>query len=290
MVKLVAERAVAKINLFLRVVDRRPDGYHELDSIFLPIALADEVSMELRTPGERAVRLICEAPGLGDEASNLASRAARAFLDEFEIDASVLIHLEKRIPVGAGLGGGSSDAGAVLRMMSRLTRIDAPSRLHAIAVKLGADVPFFLDPEPARVGGIGEIIKPLDAFPSIPVVLAIPPFEIATASVFKGLRPENWSRRAPDGHVAAANRGEITQAIAVNDLAVVAEREHREIGDLRTLLHSLGARAAQLTGSGSAVFSVFASTADAERAAAAARIGRPDTTFISTETVGTREA
>ncbi len=289
MVKLVAERAVAKINLFLRVVGRRSDGYHELDSIFLPIALADDVSLELRTPGERSVRLICEAPGLGDDANNLASRAARAFLDEFKIDASVLIQLEKRIPVGAGVGGGSSDAGAVLRMMARLTRIDAPPRLHAVAVKLGADVPFFLDPRPARVGGIGEVIEPLRDFPAMPLVLAIPPFQIATASVFKGLKPENWSGRAPDVHVAAANQGEIAQMIAVNDLAIVAEREHREIGDLRTMLCSLGARAAQMTGSGSAVFGVFASTADAERAAAAAQVSRPDTTFIVTESAASKE-
>jgi 4-diphosphocytidyl-2-C-methyl-D-erythritol kinase len=286
MVKLVGERAVAKINLFLRVVGRRPDGYHELDSIFLPIALADEVRLELRTSGDRSVRLLCDAPGLGDEASNLASGAARAFLDEFKIDASVLIQLEKRIPVGAGLGGGSSDAGAVLRMLSRLTRIAEPSRLHAIAVKLGADVPFFLDPEPARISGIGEVIEPLKGFPSIPLVLAIPPFGIATASVFKGLKQENWSGRAPDADVVAASRGEITQAIAINDLAVVADREHRAIGELRALLGSLGARAVQMTGSGSAVFGVFASSADADRAAAAARVERSDTTFILTESFG----
>ncbi len=284
MVKLVAERAVAKVNLFLRVVGRRADGYHELDSIFLPIALADELKLELRSSGERSVRLICLAPGLGDEANNLASRAARTFLEEFKIDASLLIQLEKRIPVGAGLGGGSSDAGAVLRMMSRLTLIDAPARLHAIAVKLGADVPFFLDPKPARVGGIGEVIEPLEGFGAMPLVLAIPPFGIATASVFKGLRPENWSGRAPDGDIALAARGEITQSMLVNDLATVADRDQRAIRELRTLLSSLGARAAQMTGSGSAVFAVFGSTADAERAAGSARIRQPDTTFIVTET------
>jgi 4-diphosphocytidyl-2-C-methyl-D-erythritol kinase len=284
MVKLVAERAVAKINLFLRVVGRRPDGYHELDSIFLPIALADEVRLELRTSGERAVRLICEAPGLGDEASNLASRAALAFLHEFKIDASVLIQLEKQIPLGAGLGGGSSDAGAVLRMMSRLSRIDAPARLHAIAVKLGADVPFFLDPKPARIGGIGEVIEQLEGFPAMPLVLAIPPFGIATASIFKGLKPEDWSGRAPESEIAAASSGEVTHAIVVNDLAIVAEREHREIGELRALLNTLGARAAQMTGSGSAVFGVFDSATDADRAAVAARRRQPETTFVVTET------
>jgi len=284
MVKLVAERAVAKINLFLRVVGRRPDGYHELDSIFLPIALADVVRLELRTTGGRAVRLLCDAPELGDERSNLASRAASAFLEEFKIDGSVLIQLEKRIPVGAGLGGGSSDAGTVLRMMSRLTRIDEPSRLGVIALKLGADVPFFLDPVPARVGGIGEEIWPLKSVPSMPLVLAIPSFGISTAAVFKGLKPENWNGRAPEDHTAAANRGEITPAIAINDLAIVAEREHREIGELRALLNSLGARAAQMTGSGSAVFGVFGSTADAEQAATAASVRWSDAKFIATKT------
>ena len=283
MVKLLAERAAAKINFFLRVIGRRADGYHELDSIFLPIALADSVSIEYRVGANRSVRLLCDAAELGDPATNLASRAATAFLNDFNLDASVLIRLDKQIPVGAGLGGGSSDAGAVLRMMARLARIDAPAELHRIAVALGADVPFFLDPRPARVTGIGEKITPLDGIAAMPLVLAIPPFEIATAGVFRALKKENWSGPANAADIDAIRRGEITSAIMINDLASVATAQHPEISALLELFKSLGARAAQMTGSGSAVFGVFASAAEAKGVAAMAKNRTPDTAFLVTE-------
>jgi len=285
MVKLLAERAAAKINVFVRVTSRRADGYHVLDSIFLPIALADSVSIEYRDGAGRSVRLLCDAPELGDPSTNLASRAATAFLDEFNLDAAVLIRLQKQIPVGAGLGGGSSDAGAVLRMLARLARIETPAELHRIAVGLGADVPFFLDPRPAHVTGIGEKIALLDSVAAMPVVLAIPPFGIATAGVFRALKKENWSGPVDAAAINSVRRGAITPAIAVNDLASVAAAQHPEIATLTALLESLGARAAQMTGSGSAVFGIFASAGEAERAAHSARERMPDTRFIVTETI-----
>ena len=143
MVKLLSELAPAKINLFLRVTARRADGYHELDSIFAPVSLYDRVNLELRLSPNCAVLLRCDHTNLGPDDDNLAVRAARAFMHEFGLIAEVMIDLHKEIPVGAGLGGGSSDAGAVLRMMARLTRIEDPLRLAAIALRLGADVPFF---------------------------------------------------------------------------------------------------------------------------------------------------
>ncbi|HUA36130.1 MAG TPA: 4-(cytidine 5'-diphospho)-2-C-methyl-D-erythritol kinase [Candidatus Binataceae bacterium] len=286
MVKLLAERAGAKINLFLRVTGRRADGYHELDSIFLPIALADSVSIEYRDGVGRSVRLLCDATELGDPATNLASRAATAFQNQFNLDASVLIRLDKRIPVGAGLGGGSSDAGAVLRMMARLARIDAPAELHRIAISLGADVPFFLDPRPARITGIGEKLATLEGIGSMPLVLALPPFGIATAGVFRVLKKENWRGPAEAADIEAVRRGDITSAIAVNDLAAVAAEQHPEISTLIELLKSLGACAAQMTGSGSAVFGIFGSRDEAERAAQAAQQRAPKTRFVVTATIG----
>jgi 4-diphosphocytidyl-2-C-methyl-D-erythritol kinase len=285
MVKLLAERATAKINLFLRVTGRRSDGYHELDSIFLPIALADAVSIEFRAKAERSVRLLCDAPGLGDPANNLASRAAAVFLDEFKIDGSVLIRLEKQIPVGAGLGGGSSDAGAVLRMMSRVARIDAPERLSRLAVGLGADVPFFLDPRPARVGGIGERITPLRGIAAIPIVLAIPHFGVATADIFRALKKDSWSGPANDAEIAAVAGGEISQPMMVNDLAAVAAAGHPQIDRLKQVFESVGAKASQMSGSGSAVFGVFASDEEAEHAARHAKFFGYETTFIATRTI-----
>ena len=117
MVKIVEERACAKINLFLRVTGRRADGYHQLDSVFLPISLADEIRLEVRTAEETSITLNCDAPALRSSQNNLATRAARAFMSEFDLAAEIQIDLTKKIPIAAGLGGGSSDAGAVLRML-----------------------------------------------------------------------------------------------------------------------------------------------------------------------------
>src|SRR5262249_54350865 len=154
MVKLLAEPAPGKINLCLHVTGRRADGYHELDSIFVPIGWSDVVGIETRPSDAPRVILRCDNATLNDARSNLASRAAVAFMSEFAIAAEVLVEVRKRIPAGAGLGGGSSDAGAVLRMLAEVFGVSSGPRLAAVAVKLGADVPFFLDPRPARVRGI----------------------------------------------------------------------------------------------------------------------------------------
>jgi 4-diphosphocytidyl-2-C-methyl-D-erythritol kinase len=275
-VKLLAERAPAKINLFLRVAGRRADGYHELDSIFVPISLADRVTVEVRPGRAASVALRCNDASLPAGDANLAARAAREFIAEFNVRAGVLIDLDKQIPVGAGLGGGSSDAGAVLRMLAALERIDDRARLVRLAAGLGADVPFFLDPRPARVGGIGERIATLPHFPALPLVLVIPPFEVSTQEIFKLLAREQWSGPAGDTDIAALASGDVAPAALVNDLAPVAMRLFPEIATLKSLLESLGARAAQMTGSGGAVFGVFASDADAERAALQARRRAPD--------------
>ncbi|MGH7907565.1 MAG: 4-(cytidine 5'-diphospho)-2-C-methyl-D-erythritol kinase, partial [Candidatus Binataceae bacterium] len=149
MVKLVSERAPAKINLYLRVVGRRDDGYHLLDSVMLPLSLHDEIALEMRDARGSAISLNCDDPAIPADGRNLAVRAAAAFMEEFGIRADVSLQLKKKIPAGAGLGGGSSDAAAVLRAMAAMTRIDDPERLARVAVELGADVPFFLDPRPA---------------------------------------------------------------------------------------------------------------------------------------------
>ncbi|HVN63063.1 MAG TPA: 4-(cytidine 5'-diphospho)-2-C-methyl-D-erythritol kinase [Candidatus Binataceae bacterium] len=263
----LAVHACAKINLFLRVTGRRADGYHELDSVFLPVSVVDGVSVEMRATETAGVALECDVMELS-HGRNLAARAAHHFLDEFGVKAQVLIELEKHIPAGAGLGGGSSDAGAVLRMMAQMAGIDAPDRLRKIATALGADIPYFLDPRPARVRGIGEIIEPMDAIPHLPIVIAVPPFEVSTSEIFKALPEHDWSGPAPDRDLAAISCGEISQAILVNDLAAVAIEKFPEIGRLKSMLQDYGARAAQMSGSGGAVFGVFASDTEAEEAAA----------------------
>ncbi len=261
MVKLLSAFAPAKINLYLRVVGRRPDGYHALDSIFIPVSLCDRIGIETRPASTSAVTLRCNLRSLPADDRNLAVRAASFFMAEFSLAAEVLIDLHKEIPVGAGLGGGSSDAGTVLRMMAALFRIDSPNRLAEIALKLGADVPFFLNPVPARVGGIGERITPLDWKPNFALVIAVPPIEVSTAEIFRALKPVSWSGVAPENDLRRILAGEIAPALLVNDLAPAAISRWPRIGEALTMIEKSGALAASMTGSGSAVFGIFATAA-----------------------------
>lgn len=266
MVKLLRESAPAKINLFLRVTGRRSDGYHELDSVFVPISTCDRVDIELRPAPSPSVQLFCDSDAVPADERNLAFRAARAFLTEFGLKAEVLINLHKEIPVGAGLGGGSSDAGAVLRMMAVLCEVDQPEALLRVAIGLGADVPFFLNPAPSRVRGIGERREPLGRIEMPFLLIAVPPVEVPTALVFRGLRPHHWSGPAPDSDVLAIIRGCARREHLVNDLEQVAIAQWPEIGELKRLLEVLGAHAAAMTGSGSGVFGIFGSSETASDA------------------------
>lgn len=267
MIERLAEHAPAKVNLFLRVVGRRSDGYHQLDSVFVPISIADRVALEVRPASAPRVSIRCEVASLADPNTNLAARAADAFMREFDTSAEVVIELEKTIPMGAGLGGGSSDAGAVLRMMARMYSVDLDQRLEQIALSLGADVPFFLNPHPARVGGIGERITLIDGFPILHMVVAVPAVEVPTGPIFKALKPGHWSGIAPEGDIASIFSGRISPALTVNDLARVAVEQYPEIGRLRSIVERSGAIAAQMSGSGGSVFGVFNSPDDAARAA-----------------------
>jgi 4-diphosphocytidyl-2-C-methyl-D-erythritol kinase len=282
MVKLLAERAFAKINLFLRVTGRRPDGYHELDSIFVPVSISDRITIEVRPTVISSVTLRCNVASLGEVPTNLASRAAHSFLNAFGIRAHVRIDLDKTIPTGAGLGGGSSDAGTVLRMLtSMMSSMLAESsnideRLHQVAVALGADVPFFLNPRPSRVTGIGERIEGLDKFPSLHLVILVPPIEVPTASVFKALTREGWSGAAPEAGIDQILRGEVSTKHLVNDLEAPAMKLFPQIAQLKVLLQECGAMAASMSGSGGAVFGLFPDAQAAERGAMALRIKAPE--------------
>ncbi len=281
MVKLLVESTPAKINLFLRVVGRRADGYHELDSVFIPVSLWDRVRIEMRleerAADRTAIALGCNRDDIPTGERNLAWRAADGFLREFgpaiRAPRDVAIDLHKEIPAGAGLGGGSSDAGAVLRMMAALCRIADEERLARLALALGADVPYFLHPRIAHVRGVGERIEPVatvsDKWKSAPLcmVIAVPPVEVSTAQVFRALKPEHWSGPAPEEHLRAVAAGRIMPGMLRNDLAAVAMAQYPEIARLREALIAAGADDASMSGSGGAVFGIFA---NAGRAAAAA--------------------
>ncbi len=285
MVKMLAERAPAKINLCLRVTARRDDGYHELDSIFLPIDWCDLVRIELRPAPTAKIGLRCNRPELSDPATNLAARAAAAFADEYGISAQIAIDLEKRIPAGAGLGGGSSDAGAVLRMMAVMCSVAVDARLAKIALSLGADVPYFLDPRPARVRGIGDRIEPIAAIPTLHLVVAVPAIEVPTGKIFRALSPSGFSGEIPSSDLAAILTGRVSPGMTVNDLAAQAMALYPQIAELRTLVAAHGATASAMSGSGGAVFGIFADRAAALAAAREVARAAPSARVVACETI-----
>ena len=276
--------APAKVNLGLRIVGTRPDGYHDLDSLFVPLDLADRVEIEVFEARGPSVEIEVEpAPGLpGDvpaDGRNLAARAAEAFLARAGLGARVRLRLAKRIPSPGGLGGGSSDAAAVLRGLAgwRPGRLDAAA-LADVALSLGADVPFFLGPDgagpvPARVRGVGERVEAWPGVPALALALvhAGPPLETARVyAEFDALAGSAAALTGPGGAPTMPplpgptppeagpewSAEWLTQLVA-NDLEPAARRLCPEIAGVREALVASGALAVGLSGSGPTVFGIF---------------------------------
>lgn len=237
--------APAKLNLFLHVLGRRDDGYHRLQTVFRLIDRADTLRLAPRNDGD--VRLARPLPGV-PAAEDLTVRAARALQESTGCRAGVTIELEKRIPIGAGLGGGSSDAATTLVALNRLWRLDlTTAALAAIGVRLGADVPVFVRGRNAFADGIGEELTPLDLPPAWYVVLT-PPVAVPTREVFAA--PE-LTRNTKPTTMTAFFAGQKCG----NDLESVVLRRYPVV---RSTLEWLGRFApARMTGSGSAVFAAF---------------------------------
>jgi len=279
--------APGKLNLGLRVVGRRPDGYHELESLFAPLDFGDEV--EVTVSDSQALEVTLELEGMSEAipagAANLGYRAALAFARAAALRCRIEVRIEKRLPAGAGLGGGSSDAGAVLRSLRALfpDALEA-KRLAELALEIGADVPFFLDPRPALVRGIGERIEALDGLPSLPVLLANPGAALSTADVFRAyaaIRPA-LTKSAPDRRIQPpSGAAGLERVFAVaglsleNDLEPIAVRLCPPIARLQRQLRAAGAQAVGMSGSGATVFGLFESAEAARRALEAAAFEAP---------------
>ena len=248
--------APAKLNLFLHVVGRRPDGYHLLQSAFVPIERADQLRFALREDG--AVRRVNEVPGVPPD-EDLSVRAARALQAATGTRLGADIAVEKRIPMGAGLGGGSSDAATTLRVLNRLwaTRLDEPA-LHALALGLGADVPFFLEGRPAWVEGIGERLRPLD-WPALWYAVLVPPVGVSTREVFAAPELTRNTEPLKMEDFSAQSWGPRFR----NDLEAVVVSRHPVVGEHLRWLARHGT--ARMTGSGSCVFAAFERREAAER-------------------------
>jgi 4-diphosphocytidyl-2-C-methyl-D-erythritol kinase len=267
----VRVRAFGKLNLTLRVLGRRSDGYHELRTIFQSLALHDTLTF---AAGKGPFRIVCSDPDCPCDESNLIWRAAE-LLNRHRTNgpapAGVEVTLTKRIPSRAGLGGGSSDAAGALRALSLLwhVRIE-PERLREMAAEIGADVPFFLEGGTALGLERGDLLSPLIDQPRWWVVIARPAFGVSTKDAF-----EWW-----DDSVGRASPG-------ANDLEPVVSARHPEIARLVADLRRAGAREAAMSGSGSAVFGLFAT----ERAAttAARTVASPEVPTLTTRTLNRAE-
>ncbi|MGH7819034.1 MAG: 4-(cytidine 5'-diphospho)-2-C-methyl-D-erythritol kinase [Candidatus Binatia bacterium] len=267
----IALLAPAKINLILEVVGRRPDGYHDIDSIFLPVDLCDEVRVAVARGAGPGIEISCDDPAVPTDSRNTAWRAAEELYRRCGAIPRVRIDLRKRIPSGAGLGGGSSDAAAVLRALARLEGIaERSGEVLAAAGAVGADVSFFLWCRPSRVRGAGEIIDPLPAFPSRRLAIAWPGFAVSTRSAYAELDRSLTSPKAADTMQRFLS-GELNLREIHNDFEAIVGRSHPQIAELKTRFLSLGAEGAGLSGSGSAVFGIFRSRAEAEAAAGSIR-------------------
>lgn len=257
--------APAKVNLSLRVLSKREDGFHELDTVMAPLDLCDELHFH----NSRTTTIICDAPGVPTDESNLIFKAVRVFEESYGRKAKQRIELTKNIPHGAGLGGGSSDAATTLMALNEIlsTQYDA-DEIGAMAASLGSDLNFFLEQGPCRCSGRGEIVKQMEDFASwrSPIVLIKPDFSVLTPLAFKDFAD---SLEISDFHYLPQM---VDGLELVNDLERPVFARFPILGMMkRWLLEQAGVRGALMSGSGSTLYALTENTAQATRIAAHAK-------------------
>lgn len=270
----ITEKAPAKLNLSLDVLGRLEGGYHALRMVMESVSFGDTLEITLRKDGE--IRLETGLAWLPRDGRNLAVEAARVFreaLGEETLGADIL--LTKRIPVGAGMGGGSADAAAVLRGLNRLTgRPFDGEKLRELGLAIGSDVPYCVCGGSRLAEGRGEVLSPLPMPPECRVVIAKPSFSISTASLFARI-DGRAGRTRPDtaGMIGAMEQGDLGGVARrmFNVFEDVLPRSCRDVGAVRSALLDHGALGAVMTGTGSAVFGLFAGDGEAQKAAVALR-------------------
>ncbi|HDR16940.1 MAG TPA: 4-(cytidine 5'-diphospho)-2-C-methyl-D-erythritol kinase [Desulfobacteraceae bacterium] len=249
-------QAPAKINFLLKVVGKRPDGYHNLVSVMVPVDLCD--SIHLHSTQEAGISLTCKGLSLPSGEDNLVFRAAEAFYREAGILPRVHMTLDKVIPVAAGLGGGSSDAAVTLLALNDHYQKPLPrQRLGAIAAKLGADVPFFLYRRPCIATGIGDVLEPLELWPSLWYLIIKPPFSVSTGWVYRNLKLELTSTSTEDILKHLKKQPFEISRLLENDLERVTASKFPVILTIKKALLEAGAAGVGMSGSGPSVFGVF---------------------------------
>ncbi len=251
----------AKVNLSLDVVSRREDGYHNLEMIMHTVRLWDILTITFEKSQNTRLTLSTNSGFLPTDGKNLCAKAARLFLENANLCGNVTIHIQKNIPVGAGLGGGSSDAAGTLLALSRLTGNPLSAEtLTALAKEIGADVPFFLYGGCMLATGIGEILTPLPPLKNAAILIAKPRYGISTPTVYKSL--------VLDENTLHPDTKSVIEAIKTNNLKLLAESagnvletavcgKYPEINKYKNIMKSCGAVYSLMSGSGSSVFGVF---------------------------------
>lgn len=254
----IRTKAPAKLNIRLKVTGRRPDGYHELVSIMVPIDLFDVLELGVNRGG--GIKLVSEGIEVPTDENNLVYKAARSFFSRTGLPEEISIKLIKNIPVAAGMGGGSSDAAATLLALNEMWKKPLSlSEMHDLALELGADVPFFLEGKPSLARGIGEILEPLKTWPKYWYVIVHPHVEVSTSWVYGKL---NLMLTTGEYDYIKQILGQVPISISQvleNDLESVTSATFPIVETIKKSLIQTGAQGALMTGSGPSVFGLFSS-------------------------------
>jgi 4-diphosphocytidyl-2-C-methyl-D-erythritol kinase len=245
----------AKINLHLEVLGKRDDGFHEISTIFQTVSLYDELTFEVL---ESEIELITDDSSVPNDDRNLIVRAAEVLRSTCNLDRGARIILKKRIPVGGGLGGGSSNAAVALIGLSKLWGLNiSTEELVPLGAKLGSDVPFFLNGGTAAATGRGEIIENLPDFRAGHIIIVTPNVRVSTAEAYAGLNAQNLTMAASNRILNVSRAAEILPGELKNDFEKTVFARFPEIGKAKKMLRELGAKRALMSGSGASVFGIF---------------------------------
>ena len=254
----------AKVNLFLKITGKRLDGYHELLSVFVPVALYDRLII---ARSEKGVEIHCKGRKIPNGQNNLVGRAAASFFKKTEIKQGIHITLIKRIPISSGLGGGSSDAAATLKGLNQLwPNILTKEDLEKLALSLGADVPFFLLQKPAIARGIGEILQPIKNFPSFWYVIVSPNLMVSTAWAYENTKLTLTNNSYHDIIKSFKKNIFNIPELLFNDLERITLVTYPFLYSIKDALIEGGALGALMTGSGPSIFGIFDSAKKARKA------------------------
>ncbi len=274
-------KAYAKINLFLEITERRSDGYHILSTLFQTISLADELTL---TPAE-TLRLTCSDASLPTDERNLVMRAAQLLKNRLGETKGVHIHLGKQVPTGAGLGGGSSDAGTALTALAKFWRRQpAATLLHKSALQLGADVPFFLQGGTCAAGGIGDKLRPLPALPKTWLVLVYPGFGVSTKEAYAKVQVALKGKKSIHKMIPLLSNPRPTAWVGhmFNRFEEFIFPDHPELPKLKQALLDAGALGALMSGSGSSVFGIVENENQGRKMLAVIRKSYPQSWLVHT--------